>query len=220
MSATALLNEQEIRPGALRKPVRSHLRQEKIDAFQPPDLRDPDTNEMNPRLVIITPKGEARRVKCTKEMWVTVDGVPTPGRRLRGLEMRKDRSFIIYYDRIGGHETVVSFSEYPNHIYSRATGFPENAENIEAVLLTVDPSTGSIRVDEIPTIANTASVLRVIRAVDGVGQLYPGQILGNEMEVTEVVGNKVRVTPPSPSAQNTGYSNIGYGVGPTPERLD
>lgn len=196
---------EDIMPGALQKPRRDKLIRREILAFNPPDLGK-DGNA--PRLIYIDDKGNKKACKTTKTLWVTVDGRPTPGRKLQGLEVKKEKSFFLYFDKIKGEEVAVSFTEYPDHIYSRQSGFPEGSDVIDGIEFLVDPSTGSLKVDKIPQNANTAAIIRAMKAIDAQGQLYVGQVLGQDIEVISVSGNRVSVTPPTIMAGTTGYRQI------------
>ena len=194
-------------PGALRKPRRDKLIRKEVLAFNPPNLIDGEDGIL-PQLVYIDEKGNKHECETTKQLWVSVDGRPAPGRKLQGLEVRKDKSFYLYFERRKGKDVAVSFTEYPGHMYSKQTGFPEGSDAIDGIEFVVDPGTGSLKVDKIPQAANSAAVARTIKAVDAVTQLYIGQTLGPDMEVLSVSGNRVSVTPPVMSVENTGYRQL------------
>lgn len=196
---------EKIMPGALQKPRRDKLIRREILAFNPPELGEGGDA---PRLIYIDDKGNKKTCNTTKTLWVTVDGRPTPGRKLQGLEVKKEKSFFLYFDKIKGEEVAVSFTEYPDHIYSRQSGFPEGSEAIDGIEFIVDPSTGSLKVDKIPQNSNTASIVRAMKAIDAQAQLYTGQILAQDIEVLSVSGNRVSVTPPTIMSGTTGYRQL------------
>lgn len=204
--------EEAVHPGALRKPRRDHLLRHEVLAFNPPAARGRDGQPAF-TLIYVDPRGNLKKVECTKELWVTVDGRPQPGRKLQGLEVKKDKNFLLYVSRSGGKELAVSFSEFPSHVHSRQAGFPEGTENIEGIEFQVDATTGSLRVEKIPQNANSASIQRAIRAIDSVSQLYPGQVLASDIEVLSVSGNRVSVSPPVIAAGTTGYRSDGFNAG-------
>lgn len=204
--------------GVLRKPDRSKLLRREVASFKKPFLDHSTIGETVGKLLYVDPKGNAVRCRCSKALWVTVDGRPQPGRRLKGLEVRKDKKFFLYFERKNGHDEAVSFTEYPAHIYARSEGFPEGNEAVDTIEFLVDATTGSLRVDKVPNGVNTASIIRAIKAVDAASELAPGAQLAPDVEVVNVAGNRVSVTPPVFQAQSTGYtSDTGFGFGPPPE---
>jgi len=202
--------------GVLVKPNRSKMIRREVASFKKPFVDEIEIGKPVGRLLYVDPRGNAVRCRASKSLWVTVDGRPTPGRRLRGLEVRKDRKFFLYFDRIDGVDTAVSFTEYPAHLYARAEGFPEGNEDVDTVEFLVDATTGSLRVEKVPNGLNVASLVRTIQAMDAAAELAPGKFLGAGIEVINVAGNRVSVTPPELGAQRTGYtSESGFGHGPS-----
>lgn len=203
-------------PGVLTKPDRSKLLRREVASFKKPFVVSDNIGENVGKLLYVDPRGNACRCRASKSLWVTVDGRPTPGRRLKGLEVRKDKRFFLYFERLDGHDVAVSFSEYPAHIHARSEGFPEGNEAVDTVDFQVDSKTGSLRVEKIPNGVNQASLIRTIKAVDAASKLAPGDLLATDIEVVSVSGNRLSVTPPPAGEMSTGYtSDSGFGHGPS-----
>jgi hypothetical protein len=205
--------------GVMQKPDRSKLLRREVASFKKPFIKESRVGEMEGFLLYVDTSGNAHRCRCSKSLWVTVDGRPTPGRSLKGLEVRKNKKFFLYFDRIEGKDVAVSFSEYPAHLHGRREGFPEGNEDVESVDFLVDAKTGSLRVDKVPNGVNTESLLRTIKAVDKASSLSPGDLLAADIEVVSVAGNRLSVTPPVVASASTGYtSDSGFGHGPSASR--
>ena len=202
--------------GVIVKPDRSKLRRVEVASFKKPFVGADHVGEQEGMLLYVDPRGNAQRCAAAKGLWVTVDGRPAPGRRLRGLEVRKDKKFFLYFERIGGRDVAVSFTEFPSHLYARMEGFPEGNDQVDSIEFLVDAKTGSLRVDKVPNGTNTAALVRAIRAVDAASRIAPGDVLATDIEVVNVAGNRLSVTPPVSVEASLGYtSDSGFGHGPS-----
>lgn len=198
-------------PSAANKAVRKDLRIIPVMAFKPPCVVEPvePNDKATPILVYVDDKGTERRIKSTPAIWRTVDGNPGPGRRSAGFDGRDGKKRYWLYSRGSApNDEAVSYTEFPHpdYFYNRATGVPELEP--EDLLLQIDYSTGSIKVLQVPVGARPPQVEAVVRAIDAVSSLEPGQVLVAGSEILTVTGNRVTCSLPVVEERGVGRSMV------------
>lgn len=186
--------------GAPTKVSRKDLTIIPVLAFKPPCVvqqSDDPEGAGTPTLVYVDEQGNERRLKSTKTLWRTVDGNPGAGRRPQGFDGKDGkRRYWIYASGKGAQEEAISFTDFPHndYLYSRATGVPETAS--EDLHLQIDFITGSIKILQVPVGVRQAQLDSLVRAIDAVTHLEPGQSLGGGAEVLTVAGNRITCSVP------------------------
>lgn len=196
--------------GALVKPSRTEFKVIPVINFKQAGIGQSPEGGRVPFLTFVDEPGNERRIPCTPEIWRMVDGDPKPGRKPRDLTNRDGRrKFWIYAKKIGGgREQAVSLTDFPHSdfLYNRAAGIPEDAK--DDLIVRVDSASGSLTIVSVPPGTRASQVEIVVRQMDKVDQLYPGQHLGEGVEVISVSGNLVNLTVPEAPERH----GVGMGI--------
>ena len=147
-------------------------------------------------MTYVTEAGKECRIQTTKELWKRIHGPTSEKHPHAGLDMKVDLIFRILSKPATAKtpEKAVGLDIMPKHLYKRGM-IPEKYEGLEDITLKVNQKTGDIEVTASPPKLTKNALEVVLKAVDALSEIQPGDNIAKKFEVSMVAGNTLTISP-------------------------
>jgi hypothetical protein len=201
----------------MNKPTRNNVKMVRAGSIKPPGYElDPTGGENHKyKCVYVTDQGKQITQRCTHEVWKRCEGRNLEGRARDGLCDKLHCQFLLWIDGEQFKNSppnmdpglITSIDILPENYYMPKQVMPELIADRSTIGLNVDQIDGHIEIVALSTKDNnntraipagvTKSMLeRLIKEINKVPTLEPGDTLPGGFEVTGVNGKIVEILPP------------------------
>jgi hypothetical protein len=113
---------------------------------------------------------------------------PLPKRKRPGMYQRIRTTFVAHMRK----DRLIGVDMFPVQQFLHSM-MPEELRDVDEVTMRINLQTGEMDVSQIPATCRHTDMLELMAAIDRVAEIYPGQMLLENAEVTSVAGNEVKI---------------------------
>ena len=189
----------------MQKPKRENLKSVLALSIKPPayELDKTGGEDHTYKCVYVTNQGKQITHKCNHAVWKRCEGRNVQGRARDGLADKLNCQFLIWIDPNKNEHAsteaqkglVVDIDVLPENYYQRRQVMPSDVADRETIDIKVGPS-GYIEILALPPGVTRQMVERMIRELNKLDTLVPGQLIQGGYEVETVAGSTVSLLPP------------------------
>jgi hypothetical protein len=190
--------------GVLQKKARKGLIVKYAEQLKPASEEESDDGSSEPFFFVtyVTDNGKERRLRATREVWKKVHGPSSDDNPHMGLDMRVNLNFRIVSepeqaateDSPATPEMVIGIDVLPKHLYKRGM-IPEKYEGMNSIVVKVNQKSGDIEVVDSPPKVQHNELESVLKVIDSLSEIHPGDPIGSKYEVESVAGNTIVLEP-------------------------